>query len=49
MGIADLAIFDTLEISDGPAMLLSADAFAGRRFIVDYPRNRILVAPHARS
>ena len=49
MGIADLAIFDTLELGDGPAMLLSADAFAGRRFIVDYPRNRILVAPQARS
>lgn len=44
MGVADLAIFETLELNRGPAMLLSADAFAGRRFIVDYPRNRLLVA-----
>ncbi|QLC22704.1 hypothetical protein HFP51_11260 [Parasphingopyxis sp. CP4] len=49
MGIADLAIFETLELGDGPAMLLSADAFAGRRFVVDYPRNRLLVAPQASS
>lgn len=43
VGITDLAVFDTLEISDGPAMLLSAEAFADRRFIVDYPRNRLLI------
>lgn len=43
VGITDLAVFDTLEISDGPAMLLSADALTDRRFIIDYPRNRLLI------
>lgn len=44
VGITDLAVFDTLGIGDGPAMLLSAEAFADRRFIIDYPRNRLLIA-----
>lgn len=43
VGITDLAVFDTLGIGDGPAMLLSTEAFANRRFIVDYPRNRLLI------
>lgn len=41
--ITDLAKFDTIKIGDGPAMLLSAEALAKRRFIIDYPRNRLLV------
>ncbi|MEM8696289.1 MAG: aspartyl protease family protein [Pseudomonadota bacterium] len=44
VGITDLAVFDTLDIGDGPAMLLSAQAFGDRRFIIDYPRNRLLIA-----
>jgi hypothetical protein len=44
VGITDLAVFDTLEIGRGPAMLLSADVLADRRFIIDYPRNRLLIA-----
>lgn len=44
MGVADLAIFDTLEIGDRPAVLLSAAALSGRRFIIDYPRDRLLIA-----
>jgi predicted aspartyl protease len=43
VGITDLAVFDTLNIGDGPAMLLSAEAFSDRRFIIDYPRNRLLI------
>lgn len=43
VGITDLTVFDTLGIGDGPAMLLSAEAFADRRFIIDYPRNRLLI------
>ena len=43
VGITDLAVFDTLEIGHGPAMLLSAEAFSDRRFVIDYPRNRLLI------
>ena len=43
IGVTDLAVFETLGIGDGPAMLLSAAMLADRRFIVDYPRDRLLV------
>ncbi|WP_299321586.1 aspartyl protease family protein [Parasphingopyxis sp.] len=43
IGVTDLAIFDALGIGDGPAMLLSAAMLSDRRFIVDYPRDRLLV------
>ena len=43
VGITDLTVFDTLDIGDEPAMLLSAKAFADRRFVIDYPRNRLLI------
>lgn len=42
VGVADLAIFDALEL-DGPAMLLSAEVLADRRFVIDYPRSRLLI------
>ncbi len=43
MGVADLAIFDALEVGDGPAMMLSADVLSDRRFVLDYPRGRLLI------
>lgn len=43
IGVTDLAVFDTLGIGSGPAMLLSAAMLSDRRFIVDYPRDRLLV------
>jgi predicted aspartyl protease len=43
LGVTDLAIFDTLGIGDGPAMLLSAEALSNHRFVIDYPRNRLLI------
>lgn len=43
VGITDLAVFETLGIGEGPAMLLSAESFADRRFVIDYPRNRLLI------
>lgn len=43
IGVADLAIFEAVSIGDRPAMLLSAAAFSDRRFIIDYPRDRLLI------
>ncbi|NNC73589.1 MAG: hypothetical protein HKN78_12040 [Sphingomonadaceae bacterium] len=43
MGVGDLSIFDALEIGDGPAMMLSADVLGDRRFVIDYPRGRLLI------
>ena len=43
LGVVDLSIFDVLGM-DGPAMILSAEALAGRRFVIDYPRSRLLIA-----
>lgn len=42
-GIVDLAIFETLGLADGPAMILGAETLASRRFVIDYPRSRILI------
>jgi predicted aspartyl protease len=49
LGITDLAIFDTLGIGDGPAMLLSAEALSSHRFVIDYPRNRLLIERASRT
>ena len=43
MGVADLALFDAMELSGGPAMLLSAESLGNRRFVLDYPRDRLLI------
>ncbi len=43
LGVADLSIFETLGLGDGPAMLLSAEILSDRRFVIDYPRNRLLI------
>jgi predicted aspartyl protease len=42
--IADLPIFDMIGMGQGPAMILGIDALKDRRFIVDYPRGRLLIA-----
>lgn len=44
LGVVDLAIFEALGMDGGPAMILSADALADRRFAIDYPRSRMLIA-----
>ena len=41
--IVDLAIFETLELSDGPAAIVGAGMFTQRDFIIDFVRNRLLV------
>ncbi len=41
--VADLEIFETLMISDGPTAILGAALFTQRDFIIDFERNRLLV------
>lgn len=41
--IADLPVFKVLGMSEGPAMILGIDTFAGTRFIVDYPSRRLSI------
>ncbi len=43
LGVVDLAIFETLGMGDRPAMLLSAEALSSKRFVLDYPRSRLLI------
>ncbi len=43
IGVADLAIFESLGVADRPAMILGANALEGRRFVLDYPRSRLLI------
>ena len=41
--IVDLAIFEILELSEGPAAIVGAGMFTQRDFIIDFVRNRLLV------
>ena len=41
--IADLAIFETLALSAGPAAIVGAGMFTQRDFVIDFVRNRLLV------
>lgn len=43
LGVVDLELFDSLGLGNRPAMILSLDALADRRFVLDYPRSRILI------
>ena len=43
LGVVDLAIFDTLGLDHGPAMILSAESLGEHRFVIDYPRSRLLI------
>lgn len=43
LGVVDLAIFETLGLDRGPAMILSAESLGKRRFVIDYPRSRLLI------
>ena len=45
--IADLPVFNQLGWADRPAMILGMDRLRSRRFAVDYPRTRLLVAAQA--
>ena len=42
--VADLPIFVVVGMADGPAMILGMDALSSRRFVVDYPGKRLLIA-----
>lgn len=42
--VADLPIFQVVGMADGPAMILGMDALSPRRFVVDYPGERLLIA-----
>ncbi|WP_298024109.1 retroviral-like aspartic protease family protein [uncultured Parasphingopyxis sp.] len=44
LGVADLALFDALGMEGRPAMILGIEALADRRFVLDYPRSRLLIA-----
>ena len=41
--IADIEIFETLNLSDRPAAILGAGIFTQRDFVIDFARNRLLV------
>lgn len=41
--IADIEVFETLMLGDSPAAILGAGLFTQRDFIIDFPRNRLLV------
>ena len=43
LSIADLAIFQTLALSAGPAAIVAAGMFTQRDFVIDFVRNRLLV------
>ena len=43
LGVVDLKIFDSLGFRGRPAMLLSLAALGGHRFVLDYPRSRLLI------
>lgn len=47
--IADLPVFKALGVADKPMMILGIDKLNGSRFVVDYPRNRLLIAEGATS
>jgi predicted aspartyl protease len=42
--VADLPIFAVVGMADGPALILGMDALSSRRFVVDYPGKRLLIA-----
>lgn len=44
LGVADLALFESLGMAGSPAMILGIEALADRRFVLDYPRSRLLIA-----
>lgn len=44
LGVVDLELFDSLGLGRRPAMILSLEALADRRFVLDYPNGRILIA-----
>lgn len=44
LGVVDLELFDSLGLGQRPAMILSLEALADRRFVLDYPRSRVLIA-----
>ncbi len=41
--VADLNIFETLRLQDGPAAIVGAGLFTQRDFVIDFVRNRLLV------
>ena len=43
--VADLAVFETLGVAEGPAMVFGIDLLGDRRVVIDYPGERLLVSP----
>ena len=41
--VADLKIFETLQLQDRPAVILGSGLFTQRDFVIDFVRNRLLV------
>jgi len=44
--IADLEVFATLGVADGPAMVFGLDLVDDRRLVIDYADQKIYVSPH---
>jgi clan AA aspartic protease (TIGR02281 family) len=42
--IGDVGVFETLGISDGPAMVLGVDLLSDRRLLIDYPAKTLVVS-----
>lgn len=43
LSIADLPVFDALQMANAPAMIVGLDLIGERRFVVDYPARQLLI------